>query len=108
MDYKVSYRSFWNNEGFHYDQVVTVRMLEMELNDLNTVINNERDGIKSLICFSAAQADVLMYLKNFHVGENFTTHTSRDYFFRYFHMLSDNRVKTDRNTLFIIKLRKRL
>ena len=88
---KVSYNSYFDNNGTHYNQMVSVVLTDKQLEAFNDMVNNTLPSAK-------------MHLRNVKFGDNYTTLTTFDHFRRFFEPLKSNsRIKTDRNTLLRIK-----
>ena len=88
---KVSYNSYFDNNGTHYNQMVSVVLTDKQLKAFNDMVNNTRHSTK-------------MYLRSVKFGDNYTNLTTFDHFRRFFEPLKSNsRIKDDRNTLLRIK-----
>ena len=88
---KVSYNSSFDNNGTHYNQMVSVVLNDKQLKAFNDMVNNTRHSTK-------------MYLRNVKFGDNYTNLTTFDHFRRFFEPLKSNsRIQDDRNTLLRIK-----
>lgn len=88
---KVSYNSYFDNNGTHYNQMVSVVLTDEQLEVFNDMVNNTRPSAK-------------MYLRSVKFGDNYTNLTTFDHFRRFFELLKSNsRIKADRNTLLRIK-----
>ena len=88
---KVSYNSSFDNNGTHYNQMVSVVLTDKQLEAFNNMVNNTRSPTK-------------MYLRSVKFGDNYTNLTTFDHFRRFFEQLKSNsRIKADRNTLLRIK-----
>lgn len=87
---KVSYNSSFDNNGTHYNQMVSVVLTDKQLEAFNDMVNNTRSA--------------KMYLRSVKFGDNYTTLTTFNHFRRFFEPLKSNsRIKADRNTLLRIK-----
>ena len=87
----VSYNSSFDNNGTHYNPMVSVVLTDKQLEAFNDMVNNTPPSVK-------------MHLRNVKFGDNYTTLTTFGNFRRFFEPLKSNsRIKTDRNTLLRIK-----
>ena len=94
---KVSYNSYFDNNGTHYNQMVSVVLTDKQLKAFNDMVNDTQlsKGVSEY---------TKMYLRSVKFGDNYTTLTTFDHFRRFFEPLKSNsRIKTDRNTLLRIK-----
>ena len=88
---KVSYNSYFDNNGTLYNQMVSGGLADKQLEAFNDMVNNTRPSTK-------------MYLRSVKFGDNYTNLTTFDHFRRFFEPLKSNsRIKADRNTLLRIK-----
>lgn len=97
MKAAVSYNLRFNNEGTSYSQMISLKMTEKELNELNNFVRKDKKNYGDL---------ALYYKGELKEGNNFVTLSYRDSILRY---IEENKVKInrkvlDRNTLFRIKL----
>ena len=82
---KVSYNSYFDKNGTHYDQMVSVVLTDEQLEAFNNMAHDT-------------------HLRSVKFGDNYTNLTTFDYFRRFFEPLKSNsRIKADRNTLLRIK-----
>ena len=94
---KVSYNSYFDNNGTHYNQMVSVVLTDEQLEVFNDMVNNTRlsKGVSEY---------TKMHLTGVKFGDNYTNLTTFDHFRRFFETLKSNsRIKADRNTLLRIK-----
>ena len=88
---KVSYNSYFDNNGTHYNQMVSVVLTDEQLEVFNSMVNGVSEYTK-------------MHLRSVKFGDNYTNLTTFYYFRRFFEPLKSNsRIKADRNTLLRIK-----
>ena len=94
---KVSYNSYFDNNGTHYSQMVSVVLTDEQLEVFNNMVNDTQlsKGVSEY---------TKMHLRSVKFGDNYTNLTTFDYFRRFFEPLKSNsRIKADRNTLLRIK-----
>lgn len=89
MEYKISYRQTFGQDGTHYDQKIRVAMTLCEFVKLNERINTHK----------RADANKWFHLNNVHLGANSTTLTTSRFVAEFIGAQCDTRFKADRNTI---------
>ncbi len=92
--FKISYHKRWDKEGTTYDQMISVQMTREDFLKMNEII------ACYLVHYEYNHDKI--YLDTFHKGDNYTTHTQRNFFLHYW-KLKDNKGIKDRNTIIRIK-----
>lgn len=91
---KISYHKRWDKEGTTYDQMISVQMTREDFLKMNEVI-------ACYLVYYPRNHDKI-YLDTFHKGDNYTTHTLRNFFLHYWGLKDYKGIK-DRNTIIRIK-----
>lgn len=100
IDYKVSYRNEWGNDGTHYSQTITIIIPNEHIlkHLINANIKAYREQCGSWM--------VQTYLKELNMGKNYTKLTTAEYIVVNFLNPADTRIKRDRNTIINVKIQK--
>ena len=104
MEYKVSYRGDWDDNGTYYDQTINMRLSKSEFDGLNRSIAKERMDSSVKVIRSGYDMDILSYLRPLSVNRNYTTHTTRDFVLNYFNLIGKDRRILCRNTIIFINI----
>lgn len=96
MNYKVSYRSYWDKTGMHYDQTISLYIPQKKLSDINMAIISKKN---------LTNGTSKIYFHVLKEGLNYTTHTTRNTVIAFLGIENDKRI-LDRNTIIKVILQK--
>lgn len=92
MNYTISYPKEWSSDGTTYDQKISATVSFAEwFNLTNKLFLEKRKTIQNQ-----------MYLHRIHIGKNYTTLTTRDFFCKHFGIR--NKRLLDRNTIIDLQI----
>lgn len=96
---KIGYINKFDENGFHYTQMVTLYLSPNELEGYNRYV--------TVVLVHTKNSDpAKLHLRQLHTGDNFATLTTFSAVATYFNFTNNKRLHKDRNTIIRIKTRK--
>lgn len=100
-DVKIAYVNKFDEEGFHYDQMVTLSLTPMQYEGYNNYVT-------MVLTHTNSSSPVKLYLKRLATGDNYTNITTFSTVATYFNFRDNKRLKQKRNTIIRVKIKEEM
>ena len=94
---KISYVNKFDEDGFHYTQMVTLTLTSGQLEGYNNFVT-------TLLVHTENSSPKNIHLKRLHTGDNYATLTTFSTVATYFNFRDNKRLKQKRNTIIRVKV----